>query len=198
MANINAGQNPTDRYQARIMVAALTKCRDHDEAAKLMAQYFALAPRIQQVIDQAGDYSESGRYPQAIALLDEMIVRTEQFTSPYPTQAVRDVFGYDLARLYFVRATVRFGGFAQSSDPTAALNATLADLDRAQSYPRDCFAELNPELPQRMSEFRTIVRTFMKGRETKPSGSTSVTKSSGCLTMIAACGIAGLLGVMLM
>jgi hypothetical protein len=198
MADFNAGQSPTDRYQARLMIAAWTKCRDQDEAAKLFAQYIALAPRIQQAIDQAGDYSDSGQHRQAITLLGEIVARVEQFTSPYPVEAVRDVFGYDLARLYFVRAATSFGGSSRSADPMAALNAALTDLDRAQSYPRACFAELNPELPDKMSELRTIVRTVMKSHETKPSGNTSVTKSSGCMTLIAACGLVGLLGVMLM
>lgn len=201
MADVNPVQNPTDRYHARIMVAALTKCRDHDEAAKLMAQYFALAPHIERVFDQAEQLADNKEFRREIALLDEMIGKVEQFTSPYPAEAVRDVFGYDIARLYFFRALARFGGLANTADPIPVLNTTLTDLDRAQSYPRACFAELNLELPDRMSEFRTVVEACIKGQkefEAKQSGNTSVTKSSGCMTLIAACGLVGLLGVVLM
>ncbi len=160
MSNTDTEKNPTDEYQARIIIAAMTNCRDQEQAAALVAQYMVLAPRISQVIDKAADLVEDKQYAEAVTLLDEMIAKAEQFSRPYPVAAVREVFGYDMAGLYFARAIAHFGA-SGSAEP-----AVLRDLDHAQSYPVSCFAELDPGKPATMAEFRTVVEAVQKGQKT--------------------------------
>ena len=152
-------KSPSDEYLIRISVVALSKCDNEHEAGELVAQQYGLAPHIDRALAQAGELVESKQVRQALALLDEMIDRVDQFTRPYPRVAVREVFGYNLTRLYFQRALARFSSATVASD----LEATLADLDRADGYPTATFADLDPEMLVAKRDFRTIVEAMLKG-----------------------------------
>lgn len=180
MSDADTTKNPTNDYTARIIIAAMTNCQDEEQAAALVAQYMALAPRIQQTLDQSADLVEAKQFREALPLLDEMITRAEQFSRPYPVKAVREVFGYDMARLYFARALSRFGEVARAG--ASVIPSVLSDLDRAQSYPESCFAELDPEKPKNMREFRAIVEAVQKGQNAYEAKQGASQKSGGVPT----------------
>jgi hypothetical protein len=194
MSNTNTETSPTEEYLMRVAVAALTKCKDDEQAVKLGKLGQALYRRIDEVIKQTGDLLDEDEVQsaQAITLLDEMIDQAEQLTRPSPVEAVREVCAYGMVRLYYQRAIVRFG-----ASGTSNLKAALADLDIAEGYPTSTFAELDPEVLGGMRALRALAEAVLEGQDEGSSGSVSTVKSTGCLVLIAACGFAGLLGVIL-
>ncbi len=162
---------------------------------QLMGAIMGMDGRYQATFQRLQAQVEAQDYPGAIRSATECIEIVEGLFRDYQEafavdpQATTNYSG-DLVTHYGTRGAVRLDyARAGGPNPETLLKLAEVDIDKALSFPPACYRD--PDARSNLIKAKKLIQ------ETKRSGGVSAAKSTGCLVLVAACGFAGLLGVIL-
>lgn len=164
--------------------------------AELLGAVASIDGRYQDAFQRLQTQVETGDHSGAIRNATECINIVESLMRDYKEHFAANPdatqrYQGDLVTHSGTRSAVRFE-YAGAGIPNAEplLEMAAADVDKALSFPAECYCD-----PHARSNLLNLKKQIQKARG---SGAVAAAKSTGCLVLVAACGVAGLLGAILL